>query len=392
MTKHPRLFLIGGIFSLMIAMGIGRFAYTPILPHMQQDLSFSNAVAGFLATSNYAGYFIGAILASLIPLRSRRTELLRLSLIISVITTGVLGLIHSYIFWYMIRFLSGVASAFVFVLASSIVLDELGKKGKSGWAGIFYGGVGFGIFFSSLVIPSLSRSFSWEGIWLGLSIMAGVLTFFVWIWLKESSNRAEGKNQLEVITRVPPNKWLPFLLIAYGFEGLGYIVTGTFIVSIADQAAIFSDASLVWLLVGLAAIPSCMIWSRLAAKWGFVRLLVIAMMLQAAGIAIPVFWNSGLSFIISALLFGATFMGITTLATTLGRQMNPTRSHRNIGLMTAFYAFGQMVGPAIAGKLSTYTGSFDSSILGAAGVVFLGACLVLTGMKFDRIDNNKSIS
>lgn len=68
LTKQPFLFLIGGILSLIIAMGIGRFAYTPILPHMQNDLSFSNAFAGYLATSNYAGYLFGALLAGAIPL------------------------------------------------------------------------------------------------------------------------------------------------------------------------------------------------------------------------------------------------------------------------------------------------------------------------------------
>ena len=191
-----------------------------------------------------------------------------------------------------------------------------------------------------------------------------------------------------VITQVPPLKWIPWLIIAYGLEGLGYIVTGTFIVSIAEKTSTFSsDPAFVWMVVGLGAIPSCIIWSTLAKKWGFVKSLVFSMTLQALGIALPVFWLSQTSLIISALLFGATFMGITTLATTLARQMNPTNSSRIIGYLTAIYAVGQMIGPTIAGILSSYTQSYNSALIGAASVVLIGAVLLVSGIRYDQVPN-----
>ena len=109
LNKHPILFLVGGVFSLMIAMGIGRFAYTPILPLMQNALSFTDALAGYLASSNYAGYLAGAILAGVLPLKKHKTDYLRVSLIISVMTTFSMGLSHSYILMLVLRFISGVA-------------------------------------------------------------------------------------------------------------------------------------------------------------------------------------------------------------------------------------------------------------------------------------------
>ena len=65
--------LLGGILGMVVAMGIGRFAFTPILPLMQRDLAMSNTVAGWLAGLNYLGYLVGAILCSMTPqlLRSR---------------------------------------------------------------------------------------------------------------------------------------------------------------------------------------------------------------------------------------------------------------------------------------------------------------------------------
>ncbi|MFJ8258358.1 YbfB/YjiJ family MFS transporter [Peribacillus asahii] len=385
MRKHSILFFMGGIFSLMIAMGIGRFAYTPILPLMQKELSFSNTVAGYLASSNYAGYLLGAILAGAIPLKQYRTISLRISLIISIFTTALMGLTYSYLLWNVLRFLSGVASAYVFVLSSGIVLDKLATTNKTNWSGLFYGGVGFGIFLSSLIIPILNQAFQWEGTWIGLAVVSGILAFFVWIWFNDTSSIVETKNKQETFIQVPPTKWLPWLTVAYGLEGLGYIVTGTFIISIAEKTSSFHNhATLVWMMVGLAAIPSCLIWSVLSKKWGYVKPLVLAMTLQSIGIAMPAFWISQTSFVISALLFGATFMGITTLATTLGRQINPSNSSRTIGNLTAIYAIGQLIGPTLAGVLSSFTHNFNAALVGAASVILIGAGLLLNGIQFER--------
>lgn len=384
MKKQTYLFLIGGIFSLIIAMGIGRFAYTPILPLMQKDLSLSNTTAGYIASSNYAGYLLGAILAGAIPFKKYRTNLLRVSLIISILTTALMGLTYSNLLWNVLRFLSGFASAFVLVFASGIVLDKLAAIRKTSWSGLFYGGVGLGIFLSSLMIPSLYHLFRWEGTWIGLAVVSGILAIFVWIWLDETPNVVKKKNKQDIIVKVPPTKWLIWLIIAYGLEGLGYIVTGTFIVSIAEKTSYFHNgATLVWMMVGLAAIPSCLIWSLLAKKWGYIKSLVLAMALQSLGIAMPVFWMSKTSFVISALLFGATFMGITTLATTVGREMNPSDSSRTIGILSAIYALGQLIGPTLAGFLSSITHDFNSAFIGAACVVFFGAILLSSGIHFE---------
>ncbi|MDM5329057.1 YbfB/YjiJ family MFS transporter [Neobacillus sp. CF12] len=385
MKKQSFLFLIGGILSLIIAMGIGRFAYTPILPIMQKDLSFSNTVAGYIASSNYAGYLLGAILAGAIPLKKYRVIILKISLIISILTTAIMGLTYSHFIWYVLRFLSGVSSAYVLVLASGIVLDKLATINKTSWSGLFYGGVGLGICLSSLFIPSLNHLYQWEGTWIGLAVVSAILSIFVWLWLDEASNVVELKNKENNFAVVPPTKWLLWLIIAYGLEGLGYIVTGTFIVSIAEKTPSFhNDATLVWMMVGLAAIPSCLIWSILAKKWGFVKSLVLAMALQSLGMAMPAFWVSKTSFIISALLFGATFMGITTLATTLGRQINPSNSSRTIGILTAIFAIGQLIGPILSGVLSSFTHNFNTALIGASSVVLIGAALLVNGIQFER--------
>ena len=131
LSKNPYTLVIGGVFALFIAMSIGRFAYTPILPFMQQEAGFSTRFAGFLASSNYAGYLVGAIIASIVPLKRNRAIFLRISIIISILLTLLMGLTYSHTSWMVWRFLSGITSAFVFVLASSLISRSTGKTTKT---------------------------------------------------------------------------------------------------------------------------------------------------------------------------------------------------------------------------------------------------------------------
>lgn len=388
MRRKSITVLLGGIFSLAIAMGIGRFSYTVILPYMQSTFQFSSQVAGFLATSNYLGYFIGALVAGRMNLAHHRISSLRVTLILSIVTTALMGISDSTFVWYLLRFISGVSSAFIFVVASSIVLDYLSGIGKSNFSGIFYSGVGLGIALSGIIVSPLQKYFEWAGAWIGLAIISIILFSFIVWWIREPGERTNlqpSGNTEQNVKMFPPVGWIKWLIIAYALEGLGYIVTGTFIVSIAKESPTFhGDATTVWLVVGIAAIPSCIIWSTLAKKIGFVQTLFYSMLLQAIGIICPAINESALSLYISSILFGATFMGITTLATTLARQILPVNSNKILGYLTASYALGQMLGPSLAGVITSYTKSYNYSLVGASLVVFLGACFLISGLRYEK--------
>ncbi len=137
MSKQTFEYLIGGIFALVIAMGIGRFSYTVILPYMQETFAFSRATAGFLATSNYLGYLVGALVAGRLQLADKRIPFLQIALVMSILTTAFMGFTDTIMVWYVLRFLSGVMSAFIFVVAASLVLDQLARKGKAHLSGLF---------------------------------------------------------------------------------------------------------------------------------------------------------------------------------------------------------------------------------------------------------------
>lgn len=385
MHKQTVRYLIGGIFALVIAMGIGRFSYTVILPYMQEAFEFSRATAGYLATSNYLGYLVGAWVAGRLPIGNKRILFLQITLVISILTTAFMGFTNAIIIWYLLRFISGVVSAFIFVVITSLILDQLASISHMHLSGLFYSGVGVGIALSAVIVSPIQAVFHWNGTWIVLALFSIVLFVLIVLFIKPITPSKQLVESQIISQKTPPQSWMKWLIIAYSLEGLGYIVTGTFIVSIAQESTSFhGDAAFVWFVVGVAAIPSCIVWSKLAQRYGYVKILLISMLLQAIGIILPALATNSMTLYASAFIFGATFMGITTVCTTLARKLAPVNSHQMIGYLTAGYALGQMIGPSIAGTLASYTNSYQYALVGASLVVMLGGLCLIGGIKYDR--------
>ncbi|NOU86275.1 YbfB/YjiJ family MFS transporter [Paenibacillus sp. LMG 31460] len=376
MGRRRLIVLLGGIAALMVAMGIGRFAFTPILPMMMDHHLFSAAGAGYLTSSNYLGYLIGAFVLTLVQVKSR-SMLLFAGLIVSIATTWGMGEFHNLEAWLVLRFLSGLASAVVLIIASSIVLDRLTAL----QAGIFYGGVGAGILLTGLSVPLLARNGDWIEVWKGLGMISLILGLVAWYSLRDRHTGTKTINSPHDHQPSAVRRVLICLMIAYGLEGLGYIVTGTYLVAFAKAvSSIPNIASLSWMLVGIAAVPSCVGWSMLASRWGKKWTLTVTMLLQSIGIAIPALIPSSIAVFAGALLFGITFMGITTLSISFAKDLYPQNNRKIIGLLTTFFGLGQMIGPLIAGILISGNGNYLTALIGAAFIVFLGALSLPLGI------------
>lgn len=377
MKRNTVVVLLGGIGALMVAMGIGRFAFTPILPMMMDNHLFSPAGAGYLASSNYLGYLIGAFILTLVQVKNR-SRLLLAGLIGSIVTTWGMGEFHSLEIWLLLRFLSGLASAVVFVIASSMVMERITSK----QAGIFYGGVGAGILLTGFSVPLLAKGGDWIDVWKGLGLISLIIGLAAWYLLRDKQSGTNAaispSNQQTSGVR---RRILIWLTIAYGLEGLGYIVTGTYLVAYAKTVSNLPNiASLSWILVGIAAAPSSIVWSMLASRWGKKWTLTVSMLLQSISIAIPVLIHSSAAVFVGAFLFGATFMGITMLTVSFAKDLYPHNNRKTIGLLTTFFGLGQIIGPLIAGHLISGNGSYLTALIGAALIVLLGALSLPLGI------------
>lgn len=368
--------LAAGFLVLLVAMGIGRFAYTPLLPPMMNEYGFGADEAGLLASVNYLGYLVGAFVAAALCRAMGEMRLLMLGLSLSVLTTAGTGFSHYYPLVALFRTLAGLASGFCFVAISGMVLSALARQGRDNLAGLFYAGVGSGIVLAGLLAVPLVDYFGAAGAWMVLGLLSALLSFFAHRLL-HGGRRQTLSNQTSVPAPLPRSGRFLRLTAAYGLEGFGYIITGTFLVAAARTTFDSAGAAGVWIVAGCAAIPSALLWSLAARRYGTLQPLVAAYVLQAIGIVLPVFFPQPAGVFIGAILFGGTFMGIVGLALASGGAMLPSARGRVIGLMTGVYGIGQIIGPSVAGVIAARTGSFDLSLMIAAAAVSAGALLLV---------------
>jgi MFS family permease len=370
--------LSAGVFSLVLTLGVARFAYTPLLPLMQQQAKLGLAAGGWLASINYAGYLSGAAVASLIGDLVLKDRLYRAGLILAVVTTGMMGLHTSITVWVISRYLAGLSSAAGMLLGSGLILNWLMRHDHRSELGIHFAGVGLGIVVSAAAVMAMNRwSLDWRHQWYAFTLLGAVLLWPAMGWLPRPSVSTVTRSGESLLDAPPSPNFLQVLMASYFCAGVGYAVSVTFIVAIVDQ---FSDraghGALAFLVIGAAATPSCVLWDFIARRTGNLNALILAGALQIAGILILIFITGLLATLCGAVLFGATVIGIVSLVLTMAGRYYPTRPAKMMGKMTLAYGLAQVIAPAVTGVLAAYFGSYRSGLYLAAGVMFIGTVLL----------------
>jgi len=375
---------LGGMLALAAGMGIGRFVYTPILPDMAAALRLSQSAAGAIASANFLGYLVGALLAAARLPGGRRSWFLG-GLAASAATTGTMAVPDSMSAFLLLRFAGGVASAFVLVLGSAIVLDQLAATQRTGWAALHFAGVGVGIAASSVLVDALHGiGVDWRTLWSASGALSVVAVPFA-VWLLPEMASVPHAPALAT-AREPPPSGLHALALCHGLFGFGYVVTATFIVAVVRATPQGRALEMVvWLVVGLAAVPSTAGWSWIAVRLGVLRAYALACLIEAAGVAMGGLWPSQIGALTAAALLGGTFMGITALGFAAARAMAPHQQRRSFAVITAAFGLGQIAGPTVAGVMLDRTQSFaGASVLAATAVLVAAAIAVRLAAVLDR--------
>ena len=368
MTARVRPYVAGAAL-LAVAMGVGRFAYTPLLVVMRADAGLSVAFAGVLASANLAGYLAGGLISMTPALRAHRTRVMWSSAFgVGLLTAAMAGPAW---FWLPARFLTGVLSGFVFVLSVSIMLETAART-RSRWGlATFFSGVGFGIAVVGCVVPPMTRVAGSAGAWVMLGLASALVVVAVVPWLpRDDAVTAPASATAVSSAKAPAGFWV--LAALYGVEGLAYIIPATFLVAMAGEVVqIAALAPYTWVVVGVFAAPSVVVWSAIGRRVGDERALVLAAIVQCAALVMPLVFPGAIGVLALAFGVGATFMGMTALGTSLGRAYWPARASVAIGVLTVLYGIGQIAGPLIATHIALVTGSYRLALPTAAIALLL---------------------
>jgi predicted MFS family arabinose efflux permease len=421
--------VFSGAAMMIASMGIGRFAYTPLLPQMQIELGWRLSQAGDVASANYLGYLVGALIAALLSQSQARSYALMIGLLGSAFTTLWGALLSGASFpaisllgssainlnatlsptallwsWMTLRFLSGVGSAFCLVIGTPILmerLEQLKLPKTSLLHNSHFAAVGVGIILSvailSLVppsaqstLPALARHWALLGV-SSCFLMMFPLYFLVGSAKREDRARRSRERSSSKITQTHPHRQalstqkfavpraLIHLIIAYGLMGFGYVVTATFIVAMARQINIPGLEPWTWVAVGLAGTPSIFLWQRIALRFSIMAALRWAYLMLIAGVLCAGFAKSIPLVMLGAVLLGGTFMAITSMSLQVARELAGEHSGIAMGWMTAAFGLGQFLGPAISGRLAQSAGDFLWPSLLAAALLLISVWLSGSG-------------
>jgi predicted MFS family arabinose efflux permease len=368
--------ILGGFVALAAAMGIGRFVYTPILPEMVAALGFSASEAGLIASANFLGYLLGALAAALPVFTAARRRWMLIGLLCSALSSGAMALTTMLPLFVVLRFVGGFASAYVLVFSAALVMERLAAIDKAHLSSYQFAGVGTGITLSAALVGQLAAyglDWTWQWIASGLLSLAACVAVGLLIGPAPQRPPAQGAAGGGKSVRTP----MIALVLSYGLFGFGYVITATFLVQLVRTSpTIAAIEPVIWVIVGLAAIPSVAIWSAVGRRLGAAAGYAVACLVEAAGVLASVLWVSPPGVVLAAILLGGTFVGITVLGFVVVRRLATGDLARTIALMTAAFGLGQIVGPILAGWLHDATGSFLLPSIAAAAALALGAALV----------------
>lgn len=360
---------LAGLIALAVAMGIGRFAFTPILPMMQEDAGVSIAMGGWLASANYVGYLAGAL--SVIWWRIGATTGIRVGLATIGLATLAMGLEHHFALWVVLRALAGVASAWVLIYVSAWCLESLASLGRPGLGSTVYAGVGAGIALAGALCLALMRAGAGSArAWIVLGALAIVLSLAIWTVVRPRAGSPAAEAERSGARGMVWDRESLRLVLCYGAFGFGYIIPATFLPVMAKQAiadpAVFGWS---WPVFGAAAIGSTL---GTAILRGFItnrRLWIASHLVMAFGVALPIVWSGITPIMLAALCVGGTFMVITMVGMQEARSVAGARATGLMAAMTSAFALGQIAGPISV-----------SLVVGAGGNVSAAlviACIVL---------------
>lgn len=378
MAAHPARMILILALAPAIGLGIGRFAYSLVLPDMRDTLGWSYSTAGFMNTVNAIGYLAGALGAAAFVRRFGLFRSVMIGAIACVASLAICALSANLLLFSFGRLLSGLGAALIVVgggaLAATIAQS---KPAQSAFLiSLFYTGPGIGLIISGLMSPFLLQGFgpgSWWIVWIALTAITTLMIIPVLLNPIDTPATAASETPAAV-----PLKPVALYLTGYFLFGAGYIAYMTFLIAyVRDAGGNAAAQSLIWCLIGLAGCAAPWLWRGLTERsngGGGITAILVAV--TTAGTVIALLGTSTLLLALSAFIFGSAFFSVTTATTAFARLNYPPAAWpKAIGIITIMFSLGQALGPFATGAITDATGSLTYALYLSAAALVLGGVL-----------------
>ena len=372
---HPaRLILILSL-APTVGLGIGRFAYSLVLPDMRDALGWSYSAAGFMNTVNAAGYLAGALMAARLIKRFGLAAAVRWGTMACLVSLALCATSGNFVILSFARLLAGLGAASGFIAGAALAarIAQTRPERADFLLSLFYAGPGLGILSSGLIAPFVLQAFgpgSWWIVWWALTALSVLMTIPL---LLAPIDKGAG------IADVAPAKFaiLPVSIYLGGYFlfGAGYIAYMTFMIAyVRDAGGGAAAQSAFWCLIGLSAFVTPWVWRRVLARNSGGTSTAIILGVNALGAALPLFGQSAVLLSISALVFGVAFFAVVGSTTAFVRfNYPPAAWPTGIAAMTIAFGIGQTLGPIAVGAVTDAFGSLSYALNVSAAMLALGA-------------------
>ncbi|MDX9673420.1 MULTISPECIES: MFS transporter [unclassified Pseudomonas] len=371
----PLIRLSACFVALMMAMGIGRFALTPQMPHLLSEGQLDLTAAGLIAAANYLGYLLGAVDAMFAHRPQQVQRRLYGGLWLCVLLT--LASFWANGFWshLLLRFGTGVASAWVLVMITALSQPLAAAAGRPRLGALVFAGPGLGIFLTGLLalVSHLLQQTS-ATLWLIYAAVALLMLLAIVRILPQPGTHTP----VATLNVSHSNRGIPRLAAVYALYGVGYIIPATFLSQMANaQFHGQWQADLFWPCFGLGAAIGVLLVSLRRHDPNTTRhWLTATLWLQALGV-FACLLGSGYGLALGVMLCGMPFLACMQLVMQRSRELAPHTTQRNAGLLTACFAIGQLSGPLLAALSSHFSGGLQPALVIAGSGLLMAGGLAL---------------
>lgn len=382
--RRPFLTALALSLGAAVSLGLSRFSYALLLPPMRGDLEWTYLLAGAMNTGNALGYFIGALMAPALMRRFGAHRILVAGALLAALFMLVSGFVTDTSMLMSQRILSGVASAFTFI-SGGVLAARLGgmhPRHAGFLIGLYYGGAGFGIVLSALLVPatltaagSFGVAHGWQWAWLALGGACLLATLGMTAPARHIpdaplQSAAHGRFRI---------RSFGYGLAAYFMFGAGYIGYMTFVVALLKEQGMSAPMiTLFYTMLGVAVMASSRIWAGMLDYFKGGQSLAILNGLLALATLLPALTAMPLVVFASGILFGGVFLSVVASTTTLVRHnLPPSAWSAGISAFTTVFAFGQIAGPSAVGWIADGAGGLQRGLVFSALTLFIGALLAL---------------